>query len=209
MLFEPIAAVLFVCSSGILFGNRFRDNKFLNAMTGVIALFSTYFLIAQLAPVPAWLTRPADVVSSYLFSVVHPQRDPPVLTSMITPDEARNVVSRYLAAWQRGDVDTQASLLSENFTYIDQQKTQDRTSYLQQKRRLALRYLGAEGHISIITSDVQVQVSPYGATVTYTQKYDSPVYWSVGRNQFELHTVGGIIKITAERFSKIDSGVHS
>jgi hypothetical protein len=45
---EAVAAVLFVASSGLLFNERFRRNRYLVVAAAVIALASTYFLTEQL-----------------------------------------------------------------------------------------------------------------------------------------------------------------
>jgi hypothetical protein len=46
-LFEIIPALVFVLSSGLLFNKRFRENNFLVAIAGMIALVATYFLFEE------------------------------------------------------------------------------------------------------------------------------------------------------------------
>jgi hypothetical protein len=45
---ELIAAILFVGSSGLLFSERFRRNRWLVGIAGILALISTYFLTEQI-----------------------------------------------------------------------------------------------------------------------------------------------------------------
>jgi hypothetical protein len=48
-VFEVFAALIFVASSGLLFNKRFRDNGFLLAVAGIIALVATYYLTRAIA----------------------------------------------------------------------------------------------------------------------------------------------------------------
>lgn len=47
-LFELIPALLFVLSSGLLFQDRFRENRFMVAFASVVALVASYFLFEQI-----------------------------------------------------------------------------------------------------------------------------------------------------------------
>jgi ketosteroid isomerase-like protein len=220
--------IFFVASSGLLFNEKFRNNKVLVVLAGLVALLSTYTLAAQFKLVPAFWeigAKPAIVQPN------GPTTGGGTVPSGTTPDtggsattqpgygpstpapdsisetEAQSVLNRYLAAWQNGDVDTQDNLLARDFFYADATKRQDRDTYMAQKRRLAANYLSGGGSITVTATDIRFAAAADGATITYTQRYEAPGhYWSIGTNVFTLRREDGSIKIASERFDKISSG---
>jgi ketosteroid isomerase-like protein len=223
MLYDVIAALLFVCSSGLLFNERFRSSRALVLIAGVIALVSTYYLTKQIvddefnvlmankgniAASPP-LSPPASAAtagdSGTGEAMSPPAGAPAQQAEPVSQDEAQTAVNAYLDAWRDGDVDKQASLLTDDFTYTDQDKSQSRADYLAQKRKLAALYgpsTGTASSISVTASGLSVSPAPDGVYVSYTQTYDNPHYHSVGTNTFTVRKFDGTVKIAHESFQR-------
>jgi hypothetical protein len=219
-LIDIIMAILFVGSSGILFHEKFRNNKVLIVISGGIALVSTYLLFDQLHWLPRYAPGQAQTAVTAAPEMTRNQPATGVAANEPAPQpaqqaadpvaesEARSVFDSYLGAWQSGDVSKQAALLADEFHYVDQSKWQSRSDYLAQKQRLARNYL-SRGSITITPEDVQVKITATGATVSYIQHYRSAGYWSDGTNVFTMRKINGSVKITEERFNKTASGEPS
>jgi len=227
MLLELLPAILFVISSGLLFNERFRRNRVVVGLTAIIAIVSTVVLTKEIVkytlseelvemglkpgaakaePSAAGATSPVAEPATAPAGDTPPASAP--APAPVTQDEAATVFQKYIDAWKSGDVATQEGLLAEGFVYVDQDKTQSRADYVAQKRRLAESYAGSQSSsIAIQTSNVQYGDSGDGAeTVTYTQNYSNPKYWSVGTNVFTMRRIDGTVKIVREQFHRDSYG---
>jgi hypothetical protein len=89
-----ISALLFVLSSGLLFNERFRNNKWLMTVAGLLALVASYFLLEQIV----------DAVVSRRLQKEDPGTDlrqvllPGTLTKFLSSDFARNILATTAAA---------------------------------------------------------------------------------------------------------------
>jgi hypothetical protein len=197
-----IKFVLFVLSTGIWFRQMFGKNPAAVLIAGMVALASFLLVVDEVS---------GHVISKKLSDgFVDPWRVSPTRgtepdTAPIRRDEAEAIFQKYLAAWQSGDVNTQAELLAPTFTYIDQERIrQSRIEYLRQKRELASKY-GASRfarNIRISVTNLTIELHGLSAVVSYDQYYESPYYSSFGRNKLLIQKRFGVLKIAEEIFDR-------
>lgn len=114
----------------------------------------------------------------------------------ITRDEIWDVYVTFIDAWNNKDYNTQARLLSPDFTYMDDKESGNKATYLQKKSALFNKY----EWIAVEASDEQVSLQGNKGTVSYYQHYDSPVYQSWGNNTFSFIKKNGEVRIYKEVF---------
>jgi hypothetical protein len=102
----------------------------------------------------------------------------------------------FLDAWNRKDYKVQANLIASDFIYQDDQQTQNRSAYLENKRKR----FGNYNWISVDASGEKVTLKGNAGSITYYQHYDSPTYESWGYNTIYFRKTNGKVEIIKEVF---------
>jgi hypothetical protein len=102
----------------------------------------------------------------------------------------------FLDAWNRKDYKVQANMIASDFIYQDDQQTQNRSAYLENKRKR----FGDYNWISVDASGEKVTLKGNAGSITYYQHYDSPTYESWGYNTIYFRKTNGKVEIIKEVF---------
>lgn len=102
----------------------------------------------------------------------------------------------FLDAWNRKDYKVQANMIASDFIYQDDQQTQNRNAYLENKRKR----FGDYNWISVDASGEKVTLKGNAGSITYYQHYDSPTYESWGYNTIYFRKTNGKVEIIKEVF---------
>jgi hypothetical protein len=117
-------------------------------------------------------------------------------TETLTEEELNDAYFVFLDAWNRKDYAVQANMIASDFVYQDDVTTQNRSAYLENKRKR----FGDYNWLSVIATDEKIIFNGGSGSVTYYQHYDSPSYESWGYNTLHFRKVNSKVELYKEVF---------
>ncbi|MBS1196951.1 MAG: hypothetical protein H6R18_736 [Proteobacteria bacterium] len=152
--------------------------------------------VATAAPRPKIAPPTEQVVA--LAQPAKVSADQPSAQDILTRSELEETFNQFMSAWRQLDYDNQEKLVAADFFYRDQSKTQTRSEYLENKKRLYRKY----PWLIADASATRFQTNGNTGTVSFRLHFKSPTYESYGDQSMTFRKTGNRVEITSEVFRK-------